>query len=70
MSGLSLFFLHKLLGAAAFIGYRLAFIGYRLARGHAVGMCHALLESSRRGGRFEYRHVCTHAVDMPSTMPI
>ena len=30
----------------------------------------ASLESSRRDGRKEYRHVFTRALDMPSVMPI
>ena len=38
------------------------FIGMRWACGHVP------LESSRRGGRFEYRHVHTRATAMPSAM--
>ena len=37
---------------------------------HAFDMCHAPLESSCRGGHFEYRHVHSRTVDMPSAMPI
>ena len=37
---------------------------------HALGMCHAPSESSRRGGRYEYRHFRTRAVRTPSAMPI
>ena len=46
---------------------------YRHACRHAyrpaLGAWHALLESSRRGGYFECRHVDIRAVDMPSAMP-
>ena len=35
---------------------------------HAPRMCRARLESSRRGGHFEYRHVYPRAIDMPSAM--
>ena len=50
--------------------------------GHAVGMYHAPLESSRRGGRFECRHAHTRPIDQavgdarcradmePSAMPV
>ena len=34
----------------------------------AVGTRHIPLESSRRGGHFEYRHVRTRTMDMPSAM--
>ena len=33
-----------------------------------MGTCRAPLESSRRGGRFEYRRAHTRAVGMPSAM--
>ena len=35
---------------------------------HARGMWHTLSERSCQGGHFEYRHVRTCAVDMPSAM--
>ena len=41
----------------------------RRAYRRAMSMCHAPFESSRRGGRFEYRHVFTRAIAMPSAMP-
>ena len=34
-----------------------------------IGTCYALVESSRRGGHFERRHIYTRAMDMPSAMP-
>ena len=44
----------------------------RYARRHAykraADLCYAPLESSRRGGHFEYRHVCTRAAVLPSAM--
>ena len=41
---------------------------YRRAYRHAPGMCRVPLESSRRGRHFEYRHVYTRAIAMPSAM--
>ena len=35
-----------------------------------LGTCDVLLERSRRGGRFEYRHVYTRALSMLSSMPV
>ena len=38
--------------------------------GMCLDTCCVPLESSRRGGHFEYRNVYTRAVDRPSAMPI
>ena len=40
----------------------------RHAYRHALAMCYVSLESSRRGGHFEYRHAHTRAMDTPSAM--
>ena len=41
--------------------------GMSIAR---VWACWCSKRPPRRGGRFEYRHAHTHAMDMPSAMPI
>ena len=42
---------------------RLHYIGHNYIGHNYVGRCHAPSESSRRGGRFEYRHAYTRAID-------
>ena len=44
------------------------FMGHNYMGHTCIGACYAPLESSRRGGRFEYRHVHTRAIDVPSAM--
>ena len=47
------------------------YIGHNYTGHNHVGHTYicAPLESSRRGGHFEYRHTHTRAIDMPSAMP-
>ena len=42
--------------------------GHNYTGHRCTGTCCVPLESSRRGGHFEYRHAYARAVDMPSAM--
>ena len=43
---------------------------YRCEYEHSLGLCRAALESPRRDGQKEYRHVHTRPLGMPSAMPM